>query len=66
MTKARLGAQAARYYRPELAVQVWGRARARMLFGPMANGLEGGVQHVSASTLLGVRENAIYTTEVPS
>ncbi|MCV7588329.1 replication protein RepA, partial [Micrococcus luteus] len=38
-TKARFDAQAARYYHPELAVQVWGRARARMLSGPMANGL---------------------------
>lgn len=36
-----------------------------MLSGPMANGLEGGALHVPASTLLGVRGDAIYTTEVP-
>lgn len=64
-TKARFDAQAARYYHPELAVQVWGRARARMLSGPMANGMAGGALHVPASTLLGVRGDAIYTTEVP-
>ena len=64
-TKARFDKQASAYYHPELAVQVWGRARARMLSGPMANGLEGGALHVPASTLLGVRGDAIYTTEVP-
>ena len=36
-----------------------------MLSGPMANGLEGGALHVPASTFLGVRGDAIYTTEVP-
>lgn len=64
-TKANFDAQASRYYHPELAVQVWGRARARMLSGPMAEGMEGGALHVPANTLLGVRGDAIYTTQVP-
>ena len=64
--KARWNSQAERYYHPELAMQVWGRARARMLSGPMADGFQGGALHVPARTLLGVRGDAIYTTEVPS
>lgn len=65
-TKPRFDGQAQRYYHPEFAVQVWGRARARMLSGPMAGGFQGGALHVPAHTLLGVRGDAIYTTEVPA
>ncbi|WP_271438062.1 hypothetical protein [Micrococcus luteus] len=54
-----------RYYRPELAMQVWARGRARLLSGPMADGAMGGALHVPAHTLLGVRGDAIYTTELP-
>ena len=54
-----------RYYRPELAMQVWARGRARLLSGPMADGRKGGALHVPAHTLLGVRGDAIYTTELP-
>lgn len=54
-----------KFYRPELAMQVWARGRARLLSGPMANGLKGGALHVPAHTLLGVRGDAIYTTELP-
>ena len=54
-----------RYYRPELAMQVWARGRARLLSGPMADGAKGGALHVPAHTLLGVRGDAIYTSEVP-
>jgi len=63
--KARWNSQAERYYHPELAMQVWGRARARMLSGPMAGGQYGGALHVPAQTLLGVRGDAIYTTQIP-
>lgn len=54
------------YYRPELAVQVWARGRARLLSGPMANGVRGGALHVPGHTLIGVRGDAIYTTELPT
>ena len=63
--KARWNSQAERYYHPELAMQVWGRARARMLSGPMAGGQYGGALHVPPQTLLGVRGDAIYTTQIP-
>lgn len=53
------------YYRPELAMQIWARGRARLLSGPMAGGVRGGALHVPGHTLLGVRGDAIYTTEVP-
>lgn len=54
-----------KYYRPELAMQVWARGRARLLSGPMAGGAKGGALHVPAHTLLGVRGDAIYTTALP-
>lgn len=54
-----------KYYRPELAMQVWARGRARLLEGPMADGVLGGALAVDPSTLIGVMGDAIYTTGVP-
>ncbi|MBE7702178.1 hypothetical protein H9623_17955 [Oerskovia sp. Sa1BUA8] len=55
------------YYRPELAAQVWGRARARVLRGPTGlAGVSGGVLSMDPSTVLGINGDAIYSTVVPS
>lgn len=54
------------YYRPELAVQVWARGRARVLDAPTAiPGVSGGALSVAPETLLGINGDAIYTTEIP-
>lgn len=60
------------YYRPELAVQVWGRARARMLRSPVPGGKQGGytgqvpgMLSMDPRTILGVRGDAVYSSEVP-
>lgn len=56
------------YYHPELAVQVWGRARARMLQSPAPRDYTGprpGMLSMDPSTILGVRGDAVYTSEVP-
>lgn len=55
-------------YHPELAVQVWGKARARMLWSPTPTGYEGptpGMLSMDPSKILGVRGDAVYTSEVP-
>lgn len=55
------------FYRPELAAQVWGRARARVLRAPTAESRDGGgVLTLDPSTLLGINGDAIYSTSVPS
>lgn len=54
------------FYHPELAAQVWGRARARVLDGPSALGHHtAGALTVDPGTLLGINGDAIYTTELP-
>lgn len=54
------------FYHPELAAQVWGRARARVLDGPSGLGHHtSGALTVDPSTLLGINGDAIYTTELP-
>ncbi|MGO2933138.1 MAG: hypothetical protein ACTICP_11695 [Microbacterium sp.] len=53
-------------YHPELAIQVWGRGRARLLDAPTATGLhDGGALRVPGESLIGVNGDAIYTTTVP-
>jgi len=55
------------FYHPEIAAQVWGRARARVLDGPSALGLHtAGALTVDPSTLIGINGDAIYTTTLPS
>lgn len=56
------------YYHPELALQVWGRARARMLQSPAPREYKGprpGMLSMDPSTILGVRGDAVYTSVVP-
>jgi hypothetical protein len=54
------------FYRPELAVQVWARARARVLSGPTGMpGMSSGALHVNPRTLIGIQGDAIYTSELP-
>lgn len=53
-------------YRPEMAAQVWGRARARVLSCPTAHrGHNGGALAVEPGTLLGINGDAIYTSVLP-
>lgn len=54
------------FYHPELSSQVWSRARARVLHGPMAQGQKRGALHVDPSTLIGINGDALYTTTLPS
>lgn len=55
------------FYRPELAAQVWARARARVLSAPTSTpGAPGGVLTMDPSTLLGINGDAIYSTQVPT
>lgn len=54
------------YYHPELASQVWSRARARVLHGPMAKGEKKGALHVDPTTLVGINGDALYTTSLPA
>lgn len=53
-------------YHPELAVQIWGRGRSKLLNAPSAlgNGTAGAL-HVPADSLIGVNGDAVYTTEIP-
>ncbi|MBO1270003.1 hypothetical protein J1902_18945, partial [Arthrobacter sp. PO-11] len=54
------------FYRPELAVQVWARGRAKVLLGPSGLGADtAGALAVPGNTLLGINGDAIYTTFVP-
>lgn len=55
-------------YHPEISVQVWGRARARLLVAPTARefGQPGGVLALPGSSIIGVNSDAVYTTEVPA
>jgi len=54
-------------YHPELPVQVWGRARARVLDAPTATDLHGGgALRVPADSLIGINGDAIYTTTIPT
>ena len=52
------------FYHPELAAQVWGRARARVLDGTKA--APSGALHVAPHQLIGINGDAIYTTSVPT
>lgn len=60
-----LGDKARPYYRPELAAQVWGRGRAKILDGAGANGARTGALAVPGHTLVGLNGDAIYTTQTP-
>lgn len=53
------------FYRPELAAQVWGRGRARVLDGPGAGGAKTGVLTLPGNSIIGINGDAVYTTHVP-
>jgi len=53
------------WYHPEIAAQVWGRGRAKVLSGPGAGGASTGALAVPSSTLIGINGDAIYTTALP-
>lgn len=52
------------FYHPELAAQVWGRARARVLDGTKA--APAGALHVAPHQLIGINGDAVYATTVPT
>lgn len=54
------------YFHPELASQVWGRARARVLHGPSAQGGgTSGALRLDPSSVIGIQGDAVYTTDLP-
>lgn len=52
------------FYRPELAAQVWGRGRAKVLSAP-GKGQQVGALYLPGSSIIGINGDAIYTTEMP-
>lgn len=60
-------ARTSSFYHPELAAQVWGRARARVLLGPssLGNGTSGALR-LDPSTLIGIQGDALFTTALPA
>ncbi len=52
------------YYHPELAVQVWGRGRAKVLHHK-ANGFDCGALTLPGNSIIGINGDAIYSTELP-
>lgn len=54
------------YYHPEIAAQIWGGARARLLISPSAYGAESaGVLDLDPHTVIGVQGDAVFTTALP-
>ncbi|WP_026821095.1 hypothetical protein [Arthrobacter castelli] len=53
------------YYHPEIAAQVWGKSRARILDAPAANGFRAGALNTDPRTLLAIEGDALYTTTTP-
>lgn len=65
------------FYRPELAAQVWARARARVLVGKTATGYTtpmgeparlapSGVLALDPATVIGINGDAVYSSTVPA
>ncbi|WP_292911039.1 hypothetical protein [Microbacterium sp.] len=52
-------------YHPELAIQIWGRGRARLLSAPTATGADGGVLQLPGESIIGLNGDAVYSTTVP-
>lgn len=65
--RAEMSKQQLSFYHPELAAQVWGFGRARVLESPSALGrATAGALHVDPRTLMAIEGDAIYTTETPA
>lgn len=60
----KLSDSAAPFYRPELAAQVWGRGRAKVLSSPV-DGQQVGALTLPRSSIIGINGDAVYTTEMP-
>ncbi|WP_181032613.1 MULTISPECIES: hypothetical protein [unclassified Arthrobacter] len=60
----KMTAQQQLYYRPEFAVQVWGRGRAKVLHN-VTNGQECGALTLPANSILGINGDAVYTSHLP-
>lgn len=54
----------AAFYRPEFAVQVWGRGRAKVL-QTRVGGHQAGALALPGQTIIGINGDAIYTTATP-
>lgn len=52
------------FYRPEFAVQVWGRGRAKVL-STKVGGQEAGALALPGSSIIGINGDAVYTTAAP-
>jgi hypothetical protein len=55
-------------YRPELAAQIWSRARCRMLVAPVDPALGtlfGGLLSMAPGDIIGVFGDAVYSTDIP-
>lgn len=59
-----LTSRQAAFYRPEFAVQVWGRGRAKVLNTRVA-GQPAGALALPGETIIGINGDAIYTTATP-
>lgn len=57
-------AQQEAFYRPELAVQVWGRGRAKTLYN-RTNEQECGALTMPGSSIIGINGDAIYSSHLP-
>lgn len=60
-----LNKRQASFYRPEFSAQIWGRGRAKVLSGRVANQAVGALA-LPGSSIIGINGDAIYTTEMPS
>lgn len=52
------------FYHPELAVQIWGRGRAKVLHHK-ANKMDCGALTMPGNTIIGINGDAIYSSELP-
>lgn len=59
-----LSARQQAFYRPELAAQVWGRGRAKVLSASVARQQVGALS-LPGESIIGINGDAIYTTEAP-
>lgn len=53
------------FYHPELAVQVWGRGRAKVLYNT-SNDMACGALTLPGGSILGINGDAIYTSQLPT
>lgn len=59
-----LSPRQAAFYHPELAIQIWGRGRAKVLYGK-TNRQEVGALTMPGQSIIGINGDAIYSTYLP-